>query len=231
MAPKRNNRRSSNQLAKRLKVLEEKQKADDKDTEYKVSYYNLVQVMDDSWGSNSGMAPRTIAGVDAETNMAGTSGAARIGNEINLRHWSLEGYIDLPKSVDGTPTYPLSQVPCRIILADNLTDDSALSISDILQNPTSTAQSLISPYKNSANASKRYRIYADYKFTLTGEKDKRIKFKMPLPKSGRVLHFANTSATTPSDFNMSLFFYAQSSVTGSNHPNFNYVVKCRFTDS
>ena len=135
MAPKRNNRRSSNALAKRLSVLEQKQKADDKDTEYKVAYYNLTQVMDDSWGRNSGMAPRTIAGVDAETNMSGTSGSARIGNEINLRHWSLEGYIDLPKSADGTPTHPLSQVPCRIILADNLTDDSTLDITDILQNP------------------------------------------------------------------------------------------------
>ena len=40
MAPKRNNRRSSNALAKRLSVLEQKQKADDKDTEYKVAYYN-----------------------------------------------------------------------------------------------------------------------------------------------------------------------------------------------
>lgn len=224
-------KKNNSALIKRIASLEQRQAADDKNTEYKVSYYNLTQVMDDSWGTNSGMAPRTIAGVDAETNMAGTSGAARIGNEINLRHWSLEAYVDLPKSVDGTPTYPLSQVPCRVILADNLTDDSALGISDILANPTSTAQSLISPYKNSANASKRYKIYADYKFTLTGEKDKRIKFKMPLPKSGRVLHFANSSATTPSDFNMTLFFYAQTSVTGSNHPNFNYVVKCRFTDS
>lgn len=231
MPQRRARKRAGSALVKRVKVLEEKQKADDKNTEYKVSYYNLTQVMDDSWGRNSGMAPRTIAGVDAETNMTGTSGAARIGNEINLRHWSLEGYVDLPKSVDGTPTYPLSQVPCRIILADNLTDDSTLDITDILQNPLSSAQSLISPYKNSANASKRYKIYADYKFTLTGEKDKRIKFKMPVPRSGRVLHFADGSATTPSDFNMTVFFYAQSSVTGSNHPNFNYVVKCRFTDS
>lgn len=231
MPQKRARKRTGSALVKRVKVLEQKQKADDKNTEYKVAYYALTQVMDDSWGANSGMAPRTIQGVDAETNMAGSSGAARIGNEINLRHWSLEGYIDLPKSVDGTPSHPLSQVPCRIILADNLTDDDALTVADVLQNPTSNAQSLISPYKNSANASKRYKIYADYKFTLTAEKDKRINFKMPIPKSGRVLHFANGSATSPSDFNMTLLFYAQTSVTGSNHPNFNYVVKCRFTDS
>lgn len=221
----------SKALAKRLRVLEEKQKADDKTTEFKVSYYLLTQLMDNSWGVNSGMAPRTTHGTGAEGTISGGTGAIRIGNEINLRHWGLEGYVELPKTADGLVQNPTSQVPCRIIIADNLSDDTPLTASDVLQNPSSSADSLISPYKNSANASKRYRVYADYKFTLTQEKDKRIKFKMPLPKSGRVIHYANGAAVSPSDFNVTLLFFANVSPVGSNDPKFHYQVKCRFTDA
>lgn len=223
-------KRRSNGLAKRVSILEHKQKADDKNTEYKVCYFNGTSAMNDTWASIQGLAPNTQQGTGAESNMAGV-GRLRIGNEINLRHWSMEAYIDLPKTTDGTPTFPLSQIPCRIILADNLTDDGLLVADDILQNPTSGPSSLVSPYKNSANASKRYRIYGDYKFTLTREKDKRIHFKMPLPKSGRVLHYQDAVSTTPSDFNMSVLFFANVAVAGTNFPNFNYTVKARFTDS
>lgn len=223
-------KRKSSGLAKRVRILETKQKADDKNTEYKVSYFTDSKTLDDSWNQKFSMGPRTTQGVEAETDMIG-SGAVRIGNEINLRHWSLEGYVELPKSTDGTPTFPLSQVPCRIILADNLTDDTGLTAADVLQNPLSTAQSLISPYKNSVAGGKRYRIHADYKFTLTAEKDKRIKFKLKLPKSGRVIHYAGALDTHPSDFNLSLMFFANVSVSGSNHPKLTYVVKSRFTDA
>ena len=92
-------------------------------------------------------------------------------------------------------------------------------------------QSLISPYKNSVAGGKRYRIHADYKFTLTAEKDKRIRFKLKLPKSGRVIHYANATDVHPSDFNISMMFFANVSVAGSNHPKFNYVIKSRFTDA
>lgn len=227
----RKGKMKSTGLAKRVKILEQKQAADDKNTEYKVAYYSVQQEMDDSWGNNSGMAPRISQGTGAENAASGSTGAIRIGNEVNLRHWSLEGYIALPKTSDGTLNYPLSQVPCRVLLVDNLTDDSALAITDVLQNPLSSVQSLISPYKNSANASKRYKVYADYKFTLNREKDKRINFKMPIPKSGRILHYANGAASSPSDFNMTLLFYAQTSASGSNQATFDYIVKSRFTDA
>jgi hypothetical protein len=227
----RKGKMKSNGLAKRVKILEQKQAADDKNTEFKVAYYSLQQTMDDSWASNSGMAPRITHGTGAENAASGTAGAIRIGNEVNLRHWSLEGYIALPKDVSGSVIEPNSQVPCRVLLVDNLTDDSALAITDVLQNPLSSVQSVLSPYKNSANASKRYKVYADYKFTLTREKDKRISFRMPLSKSGRILHYANGSASTPSDFNMTLLMYAQTSVTEDNQPTFDYIIKSRFTDA
>lgn len=223
-------KRKSSGLAKRVRILETKQAADDKNTEYKVSYYTAQRVMDNSWSSDYTMAPRTAQGTGAETTMGGVGGN-RIGNEINLRHWNLEGYIALPKSTDGTPTFPLSQVPCRIIIADNLTDDTNLGAADVLQNPLSSAQSLISPYKNSVAGGKRYRILADYKFTLTAEKDKRVKFRLKLPKSGRVLHYANATDIHPSDFNVSVMTFANVSVAGSNHPTFDFSIKSRFTDA
>ncbi len=138
-------KRRSNGLAKRVSILETKQKADDKNTEYKVCYFNGTSQMNDTWAGLQGLAPNTGQGVEAESNMSGI-GRLRIGNEINLRHWSMEAYIDLPKTPDGTPAFPLSQIPCRIILADNLTDDGLLTANDVLQNPTSGASSLVSPY-------------------------------------------------------------------------------------
>ncbi|AJP36488.1 putative capsid protein [Avon-Heathcote Estuary associated circular virus 29] len=187
--------------------------------------------MSNTWGGLQGLAPSTIQGTGAESSMT-TYGKNRIGNEINMRHWSMDCFIDLPKALNGTPTFPLSQIPCRIILADNLTDDGALQAQDVLQNPLSNAQSLISPYKNSANASKRYKIYADYKFTVAGNKaGKRIHFKMPIPKSGRVVHYQDGASSTPSDFNMSVLFFAEISPAGTNFPNLNLVVKSRFTDA
>lgn len=226
--PKRN-RRMSNALAKRVSILETKQKADDNNTEYKVSYYNAESELDDSWGSNYSMAPRCTQGVAGQTNMGGV-GAVRIGNEINLRYWSLEGYVSLPTSVDGTPTYPLSNVACRIIIADNLTDDTGLSAADVLQNAVTGPQSLISPLKNAVAGGKRYRVHADYKFSLNSHKDKRIKFRLKIPKAGRVLHYDGNSAN-PSDFNLSLLTFCNVSASASNHPKFNYVIKSRFTDA
>jgi len=223
------NRKSSG-LAKRVRILEHKQAADDKNTEYKVSYYTTQLTMDDSWSVQSQMAPRTAQGTEAQTSMSGI-GTNRVGNEINLRHWTLEGYVSLPKSTDGTPTFPLSQVPCRIIIADNLTDDTELGAADVLQNPLSSVQSLISPYKNKVTGGKRYRILGDYKFTLTAEKDKRIKFRLKLPKSGRVLHYDADVTIHPSDFNISVLTFANVSVSGSNHPKFDFSIKSRFTDA
>lgn len=223
-------KRKSSGLARRVKILEHKQAADDKNTEYKVSYYSAQRVMDDSWSSDYLMAPRTAQGTEAETDMGGI-GANRVGNEINLRHWNLEGYVELPKSTDGTPNFPLSQVPCRIMIVDNLTDNTALGAADVLQNPLSGAQSLISPYKNKITGGKRYRVLGDYKFTLTAEKDKRLKFRMKLPKSGRVLHYDADTSIQPSDFNISVLTFANVSAAGSNHPKFNFVIKSRFTDA
>lgn len=228
--PGKYKKRKSSGLAKRVRILETKQAADDKNTEYKVSYFAESRTLDDSWDKRSSLGPIADAGTEAETNMLGV-GNVRIGNEINLRHWSLEGYVELPKSTDGTPTFPLSQVPCRIIIADNLTDNTGLTAADVLQNPLSGAQSLISPYKNSVAGGKRYKIHADYKFTLTAEKDKRIRFRMKIPKSGRVIHYAGPTDEYPSDFNLSLMFFANVSVTGSNHPKFHYTCKSRFTDA
>lgn len=226
------NNKKNSALMKRIASLEQRQKADDKNTEYKVSYYSTSVQMSNTWGGLQGMAPSTAQGTGAEGPMT-TYGKNRIGNEINLRHWGLEAYIDLPKAQDGTPTFPLAQIPCRIIIVDNLTDDSVLTASDVLQNPLSTAQSLISPYKNSANASKRYKVHGDYKFTIGGyhNGDKRISFKMNLPKSGRVLHYQDAVSSTPSDFNMSVLFFANIAPSATNFPNFNLMVKSRFTDS
>lgn len=224
-------RRKSSALAKRISILETKQRADDKTTEYKVAYYSTSVQMSNTWGGLQGMAPQAAQGVGAESSMT-NYGKNRIGNEINLRHWSMDCYIDLPKSLNKTPTFPLAQIPCRLILVDNLTDNGALAADDVLQNPLSNSQSLISPYKNSANASKRYKVYADYKFTITGDHggDKRIHFKMPLPKSGRVVHYQDPVSTTPSDFNMTCLFFADISPAATNFPNLNLMVKSRFTD-
>ena len=227
--PKRNFRRSST-LAKRVKVLEQKQKADDNNTEFKVVYYNVDSNMDNSWGSNSNMAPNTTHGTDAEGDV-NLTGNSRVGDQINLRHWTLEGVVQLPVTSDGVISNPNSSIPCRIILADNLTDNTALTAADVLKKTSSDLNTCISPYRNSAASGKKYRILMDKKIFLDSDKSvHHFKFKMKLPKSGRVLHYDDASVA-PSDFNITLLHFANVSTLSSNKPKFTYFIKARYTDA
>jgi len=217
-------------LAKRVRVLEQKQAADDKTVEYKVSYYTATQTLDNGWAANYDMAPRCLQGVGGESQMS-TNDPIRIGNQVNLRHWVLEGIVELSKTSDSVAMADTS-LPCRVIIADNLTDRTGLAATDVLQNVQSNSQSLVSPYKNSVSGGKRYKIYADYKFTLdTQSGAKRIKFRMPLPKSGRVCHFDKNNSANPSDFNLTLLSFANISPISSNRPVFTYTIKARFNDA
>lgn len=224
--------RVTKSLAKRVRTLEVKQDADDKEKEFKVTYYSASQLMDNTWLSNYGMTPRTSQGAGGETAI-NSADPIRLGNQINLRYLSLTGIVKSVTNSIGVLTNRGSCIPCRIIIVDNLTDNTGLDATDVLQNPTAAnPDALTSSYKNKVAGGKRYRVYADYKFTLSDFKPtKMINFKMPLPKSGRVLHYNGNLDTIPSDFNLSVLFFADTSVGGGNQPSFHFWVKSRFTDA
>lgn len=233
MAPKKfMKRKGSSALAKRISVLETKQAADDKSTEYKVQYYDQSFSMSSSWTSASNFMFRTTQGVGAEGGVPSAgAGSIRIGNKINLRSNVVKMRCSMPRSGDGV----LSLVnpyatQCRIIFVSNLTDNTSLAIGDVLND---TRYPVISPYKNSVAGGKRYKILADYKFTLTNDKpDKLLTYKMKLPKSGRVLNYASALDINPSDFNVTmLWLSADTSPVSPNQPDFRYISKSRFTDA
>lgn len=225
-------RKRGSNLAKRLSILETKQKADDKSTEYKVQYYDQTFVMSSSWSSASNFMFRTAQGIEGEGGVpTAAAGLIRIGNKLNLRSNQVKIRCSMPRSADGV----LSLVnpyatQCRIIIVSNLTDNTALLIGDVLND---VAYPIISPYKNKVAGGKRYKVLADYKFVLTNERpDKLITYNMKLPKSGRVLNYDGALDTNPSDFNVSmLWISADTSPVSPNQPVFKYISKSRFTDA
>lgn len=221
-------KRTSTALAKRVKVLETKQRADDKNTERKVQYYRSPHPLDSTWGANFGFALRLAQGTAGEGNTS--AGASRIGNSVNLRSMRFKFWLQLSKNSDGVPIEVNTSTICRIILADNLTDDTGLVATDLLQDPTSYP--ITSPYKNAVAGGKRYRILMDKVITISGRRsDKVFNYSMPLPKSGRVVHYDGALSSQPSDLNLSLIYVCDATgPTSGNKPQLNMYNIARFED-
>lgn len=223
------NFRKSTALVKRVKALEVKQRADDKAQERKVQYYRSPHALDSTWGANFGFAMRTSQGTSGEGNTS--AGENRIGNTVNLRSMKFKFWLQLSKNSDGVPIEVNTSTICRIILADNLTDDTGLVATDLLQDPTSYP--ITSPYKNKVAGGKRYRILMDKVVTISGrQSDKVFNYNMPLPKSGRVVHYDGDLSINPSDLNLSLIYVCDATgPTSGNKPQLNMYNIARFEDA
>jgi hypothetical protein len=58
-----------------------------------------------------------------------------------------------------------------------------------------------------------------------------FKWKMPLPKSGRVLHYDADNDQSPSDFNVTMFWVCEDvGPLSGNQPTLEYYVKSSFED-
>lgn len=214
-------------LVQRVAVLEEKQKADDKNTERKVQYYRSPQIVDSTWGANYGFALRLAQGTAGEGNTS--AGLARIGNTINLRSMKFNFWLALSKTSDGVPIEVNTATVCRIILADNLTDNTGLVATDLLQDPN---YKITSPYKNKVAGGKRYKILMDKIVNISGRfPDKTFEFSMPLPRSGRVVHYDGSLSSDPSDLNLSLIYVCDATgPTSGNKPTLYMYNIARFED-
>lgn len=233
MAPKKpktkTRPRKASNLAKRVKTLEIKQKADDKSTERKVQYYASTNMMNSVWSSNYDFILRTTQGTAGEGTTA--PGLTRIGNTINLRSSTINFHAKLIRDGNGQPLIPSQSTRCRVLLVDNLTGVESLAISDILED---SAYHYTSPYKSSVNRGERYRVLGDFKFNLnaSNKADHQWKFKMPLPKSGRVIHYdEGTSVSLPSDFNVTMLWFCEDiGPLTAVQPQLQYYVKSSFED-
>lgn len=213
---------------KSVKRLTQRVKALENDTEYKVTYYHAAQIMDTSWAINYGMAPRAVQGVEAQG--SGAADNVRIGDKVNLRYWTIEGIVELPKVTNLVA--PDALVQCRLLIADNLSGDTGFNQTDLLQDVTNIPRTLTSPWKNSVAGGKKYKMYKDIKFALTGRKGfYRFKFKLPIPKAGRVLEFDQNTSGNPSNFNVTMCAFADAAPLAALRPTISYTVKARFTDS
>ena len=130
-------RSATKRLTQRVKALEN-------DTEYKVTYYSTGQIMDTSWATNYNMGPRTLQGTEGQGDVNVTDNT-RIGNKVNLRYWTIEGIVELPKTTNLVA--PDALVQCRILIADNLSGDTGFNETDLLQDTTNVPRTLVSPWK------------------------------------------------------------------------------------
>jgi hypothetical protein len=226
---RRRPRPKSSSLVKRVKTLETKQKADDKSTERKVQFYNSITFLNNVWSANSDFLIRTQQGIKGQGSVS--AGETRIGDSINLRSCTINFYASMPRNSDGVVQDPQSSTRCRLLLVDNLSGTNNFTISDILQSPTYYQTS---PYKHAVTRGERYRVLGDYQFNLnaTNKADHVFKFRMKLPKSGRVLHYNGSSDTNPSDLNVTMLWVAESiSPLSANQPTLQYYVKSSFEDN
>merc|ERR1711903_235026 len=138
-------------------------------------------------------------------------------------------WLQLSKNSDGVPIEVNTSTICRVILADNLTDNTGLVATDLLQDPN---YKITSPYKNAIAGGKRYRILMDKVITISGRRsDKVWNYTMPLPKSGRVVHYESNLDFIPSDFNLSLIYVCDATgPTSGNKPQLNFYNIARFED-
>lgn len=224
---KAKSRKSSSTLVKRVKALEVKQKADDKATETKRQYQENIVSMNNVWQVATNFIINTQHGTAGQgTN---TAGPIRIGDSVNLRSSTINFHCYLPRNSDGVPAFLDSSTRCRVIIVDNLDNIRGLGASDILHQP---AYPLISPYKNQVETGKRYRVLGDFKFNLNTQNkaDHQFKWKMPLPKSGRVVHYEGNAAN-PSDLNVSLIWFCKNiSPLSAGQPTMEYYVNTAFED-
>ncbi len=173
MAPPGKFNKKSSALVKRVKALEQKQKADDKTQERKKQYYYVPALLNNIWGSNGNFILRTGQGIEAEGGSATgtTPGLNRIGNSVNLRSSSIKFHISLPRDTDGNLSSIGMATVCRIMLVDNLTDSTSLLHSDILQEPN---YPITSSYKNSITSGKRYKVLMDKVFTVNTDRPDKV---------------------------------------------------------
>jgi len=230
--PKKNSkfRKKSGALASRVKKLEIQQKADEKRTETKVVYYRSPYTVSSTWGNDYGIILRSKQGTSGEgTAGGGAAVLARIGNEVLLRGVDFSFSLNMLRDVDGTLQYPNSSTMCRILLVDNLTDTTALNQNDILQDPN---YFMTSSYKKSVAGGKRYKVLMDKKISVGKENPDRVwKFKMPVPKTGRIVHYNGDTSEYPSDLRVSLIYVCGDiSIMSGNKPLLQMFVKSRYED-
>lgn len=230
--PKKNSkfRKNSGGLASRVKKLEVQQKADEKRTETKVVYYRSPYTLSSTWANDYGIILRSKQGAEGEgTAGTGATPLTRIGNEVLLRGVDFNFYLNMLRDSDGSLSYPNSSTMCRILLVDNLTDTTPLNQNDVLQDPNYV---MTSTYKKSVSGGKRYRVLMDKKITIGKEHPDRFwKFKMPVPKTGRIVHFDADTNEYPSDLRVSLIYVCGDiSVLSGNKPLLQMFVKSRYED-
>lgn len=225
----RKSKTSSVALAKRVKTLEIKQKADDKSTERKTQYYINNHSINSVWSSNYDFIIRTTQGTAGEGTVS--AGLTRIGNTINLRSSTINFHVQLLRDSNGQPLIPSQSTRCRLILADNLTGVESLAISDVLQDSN---YYMTSPYKSAVDRGERYRVLMDKQFNLNAQTkaEHQFKFRLPLPKTGRVIHYADgTGVSLPSDFNVTMFWVCEDiGPLTAVQPTLSYYVTSRFED-
>jgi len=159
-------------------------------------------------------------------------GAARIGNSVTLMRQQYTF------SIDGlNPDTVLNDRwnQFRLIIAEPLDGNQALTLADILQYPsygTSGVLVFSSPYTTKTATNRRYKIHYDRNFELnaTAKGATRVLKKVcKWGKTGKVVNFNGNVSALPTDHNMSILFISDSGAVP--HPTVSYSVRSTYKDA
>lgn len=225
---KRSKRKQKSVASKALALAKENKKMINKTIENKQINYDNVDLAVSSAGvvDNSFLKVTQGAG-DGDAQ----SSTARIGNSVTLMRqqycFSLDGLNPDTLLHDRWNHF-------RIIIAEPLDGNQALTLADVLQYPVYADSGTLvfsSPYTTKTSTNRRYKIHYDRSFELNATAKgatRTIRKLVKWGKTGKVVNFDGNSAS-PTDHNMSILFISDSGTLP--HPNVSYSVRSTYKDA
>lgn len=225
---KKSKRKGRSTASKALALAKENKKMINKTIENKQINYDNIELAVSSAGVVDNSFLKVVQGTgdgDAQ------SSAARIGNQVTLMRqqycFSLDGLNPDTLLHDRWNQF-------RIIIAEPLDGNQALTLADILQYPVyANSGPLVfsSPYTTKTSTNRRYKIHYDRSFELNATAKGATRFLKKVVKwgkTGKVVNFDGNTAS-PTDHNMSVLFISDSGTLP--HPTVSYSVRSTYKDA
>jgi len=150
---------------------------------------------------------------------------ARIGNSVTVMNQRFNATLSWRSAHDE-----FNQV--RMILVESTDGNSALSLADILQDPSYTLGGpavFSSAYTTKTATNRRYKIHFDKCMTLTAEKPAFVIKHNIKYKGGRVIEFPNGLNNFPTSNNLHLMVISDS--VALQHPRLDYNIRTTYKDA
>ncbi len=225
---KKPNASSKAKANKALKEVKQLKKLVNKTIENKQVNYSITSTSI----SSSGYATRNFLQLATGAEDGNNYGdSARVGNSITLMNQHF-GF-----NIVGSSTDTFNQI--RVLLVESTEGSQDISINDVLRygNYSTFGDNVFSsPYTTKSDTNKRYKVHMDKCFVLSGLATKGgcppckvIRHTIRYGKNGKVVSYAGSSASLPTNHKINLLIISDS--VSATHPTMSYNVRSTYKDA